>query len=260
MGKKKTKRGVVARFFLALLKIFLVLLIVTTSLSVIYRWVNPPITPLMVIRKVTISAPIEKKWVDIEQISPHFVSCAVAAEDNFFLAHRGFDFGAIQSAIDEQKRGGRQRGGSTISQQTAKNVFLWSGHSWVRKGLEVYFTFLIETFWSKERIMEVYLNVIEMGTGIYGCEAASQHYFGKSAADVSRYEAALITAIYPDPLHRNPAHPTKYLSKRGAKIAALSKKFGKISFDDATIERAQKRYEKREKQRIEKNNGKILEF
>lgn len=222
----------------------LVLFIISILMPLLYRWVNPPITPLMVIRKVSNGAPIEKEWKDLEDISPYMVNCAVAAEDNNFLGHRGFDWKAVQQAIDDKKEGKKERGASTISQQTAKNVFLTTHHSWVRKGLETYFTFLIETFWSKERIMEVYLNVIEMGDGIYGAEAAAQHYFHKEACNLSRQGAALITACYPAPLKRNPAEPTKYLKKRANKISALSKKIGKIKFDDATIEKAKKRYEK----------------
>jgi monofunctional biosynthetic peptidoglycan transglycosylase len=163
---------------------------------VLYRWVNPPITPLMVLRKIENGAPVKQQWKDIEDISPYLTNCAVAAEDNNFLGHHGFDFGAIQKAIDDREHG-RLRGASTISQQTAKNIFLWDGRSWVRKGLEVYFTFLIETFWSKERIIEIYLNKIEMGNGIYGAEAAAQCYFHKSAKNLTAYQAALIVAVFP---------------------------------------------------------------
>jgi monofunctional biosynthetic peptidoglycan transglycosylase len=175
------------------------LIVLSVLIPLLYRWINPFFTPLMLIRKITMDAPIEYKWKNLEDISPYLIDCAVASEDNNFQGHRGFDFGAIQKAIDERDRG-RFRGASTISQQTAKNVFLWTGKSWFRKGLEVYFTFLIETFWSKERIMEVYLNVIEMGKGIYGAEAATQHYFNKSAKNLTQYQAALIVAVFPNPL------------------------------------------------------------
>jgi monofunctional biosynthetic peptidoglycan transglycosylase len=168
----------------------------------------------------------------------------VAAEDNNFLTHRGFDFDAIEKAMDERKTKGRVRGASTISQQTAKNVFLWQGRTWLRKGLEAYFTFLIETFWSKERIMEVYLNVIEMGNGIYGCEAATQHYFGKHARQLTLEQSALVVASFPSPLTRNPAKPSKYLRQRAAKISALSKKIGNVKFDKTSIEKAKERKNK----------------
>lgn len=246
--KKKTgqsKQTPVRKFFRVLGKIILIIFIISILLPLAYRWVNPPFTPLMVIRKVQNGTPIEKEWRDIDQISRHMVSCAIASEDNNFLSHRGFDWRAIQRAIDEHKTRGRNRGASTISQQTAKNVFLWPGHSWIRKGAEVYFTFLIETFWSKERIMEVYLNVIEMGDGIYGAEAAAQHYFHKSAAKLNLYQSALITACYPAPLKRNPAKPSGYLCRRAGQISALTYKFGRISFDEEYIKRAKERYAKR---------------
>jgi monofunctional biosynthetic peptidoglycan transglycosylase len=227
------------------------LIVLSVLISFLYRWINPPFTPLMLSRKISIGAPIEYKWTDLEDISPHMINCAVAAEDNHFQGHDGFDFGAIQKAIDERDRG-RFRGASTISQQTAKNVFLWQGKSWLRKGLEVYFTFLIETFWSKERIMEVYLNVIEMGKGIYGTEAAARHYFKKNAENLSQYQAALIVAAFPNPLERNPAKPSRYLAQRAKTIIAVSQKIGAIKFDDASINNARKRYQKSEAKRREK--------
>ena len=248
--KKKTKnsgnqRNILRRALVWVGKVLLVLFIFSILLPLAYRWINPPVTPLMIIRKVKNDAPIEKEWKDIEEISHYMADCAVASEDNNFLAHRGFDWGAVQKAINEKKQGRRERGASTISQQTAKNVFLWDGHSWIRKGGEVYFTFLIETFWSKERIMEVYLNVIEMGNGIYGAEAAAQHYFHKSADKLTLREAALITACYPSPLKRNPANPTGYLNKRAGQISALTKKIGRIKFDEESIAKAKERYAKR---------------
>ncbi len=243
--KSKKGKGPVKRFFMMLGKVLLAVFLVSLLLPLAYRWVNPPVTPLMLIRKVKNDAPIEKEWRDISRISHYMADCAVASEDNNFLAHRGFDWGAVQKAINEKKKGKRERGASTISQQTAKNVFLWDGHSWIRKGGEVYFTFLIETFWSKERIMEVYLNVIEMGHGIYGAEAAARHYFKKSADKLSLREAALITACYPSPLKRNPAKPTTYLNKRAGQITDLTRKIGRIKYDDESIAKAKERYAKR---------------
>ena len=248
--KKKTKnsgnqKNILRRTLVLLGKVLLVLFLFSILLPLAYRWINPPVTPLMIIRKVKNDAPIEKEWKDIEEISHYMADCAVASEDNNFLAHRGFDWGAVQKAINEKKQGRRERGASTISQQTAKNVFLWDGHSWIRKGGEVYFTFLIETFWSKERIMEVYLNVIEMGNGIYGAEAAAQHYFHKSADKLTLREAALITACYPSPLKRNPARPTGYLNKRAGQISSLTRKIGRINFDEESIAKAKERYAKR---------------
>jgi monofunctional biosynthetic peptidoglycan transglycosylase len=240
--KSKKKRSFFKRIFAWMGKVILGLFIFSILIVIIYRWVNPPLTPLMLIRKVTDDAPVQQQWVEIENISPHLISCAIAAEDNHFLGHRGFDFGAIQKAIDERKTGKRKRGASGISQQTAKNVFLWSKQSWLRKGLECYFTVLIELFWSKERIMEVYLNVIEMGNGIYGCETASQIYFHKKAKNLTLRQAALITACYPNPRKWTPAKPTSYINNRASKISHLTTLIGKISFDKENLQKARKRY------------------
>lgn len=190
---------------------------------ILFRFVPVPVTPLMIIRAVNPQGTDTQKererhwqhqWVGYDEISPWMPRAVVASEDGRFYEHHGFDFKEIQNAIDEGKAGKRQRGASTISQQTAKNVFLWPGHSWVRKGLEAYFTVLIELFWSKERIMEVYLNSIEMGAGIYGVEAASQHYFGCTAKELSKPRAALIALCLPSPLKRDPAHPSSYMRRR----------------------------------------------
>ncbi|MDR2621961.1 MAG: monofunctional biosynthetic peptidoglycan transglycosylase [Dysgonamonadaceae bacterium] len=240
-----------------MLNIVITFIILSVLTPLLYRWINPPFTPLMLSRKITIGAPIKHKWVDLKDISPYLINCAVAAEDNHFLGHNGFDFGAIQKAIEERDKG-RFRGASTISQQAAKNVFLWQGKSWLRKGLEVYFTFLIETFWSKERIMEVYLNVIEMGKGIYGAEAAAQCYFKKSAENLSQYQAALIVAAFPNPLERNPAKPSRYLAQRAKSIIALSQKVGAVNFNEKSINLAREQYKKSEKKRREKSNGQLL--
>lgn len=216
----------------AIFKIFKWLLILffgSTLLAVAaYRFVPVYVTPLMIIRAVSprgSEAQQERErhwlhdWTPLEEISPWLPKAVVASEDGHFYDHNGFDFKAIREAYEEGQRGRRQRGGSTISQQTAKNVFLWPGHSWVRKGLEAYFTVLIELMWSKERIMEVYLNSIEMGAGIYGAEAAAQHYFSTSAARLSRRQAALIAVSLPSPLRFDPAHPSAYLSRRAATIS-----------------------------------------
>ena len=243
-SNKKKKDSLAKKILRWTGRIILVLFLLSLAITILYRWVNPPITPLMLIRKVSDGESIKKEWVPIENISPALIASAIAAEDNRFLGHRGFDMGAIEKAIDERKAGKRKRGASTISQQTAKNVFLWQRQSWVRKGFEVYFTVLIETFWSKERIMEVYLNVIEMGSGIYGCQAAAQTYFKKDAKKLTAREAALITACYPNPRKWNPARPTPYLEKRVTKIIRLTKLIGKISFDEENLQKAKERYNK----------------
>ena len=241
--KKKSstkKRG----FWRTLGLIILICFLLSIFFTVIFRWVNPPVTPLMVIRKVQYGYPIVKKWKDIDDISPYMVKAAIASEDCYFLGHNGFDVIALDIVMQERKNGVRKRGGSTISQQTAKNVFCWPRSSWVRKGLETYYTFLIETFWSKERIMEVYLNVIEMGPGIYGAEAAAQHYFNRSAANLSPRQAALITACYPAPLHRDPSHPSGYLSRQAGIIQGRMSRYGNPKFTDEYIAGCQKRYKK----------------
>jgi len=260
--RKKSSKKKRKSFLITILRkigiAFLVLFLLSLLLPITYRWVNPPITLLMLIRKVQDDAPIQKKWVDLEDISPNMVVCAMASEDNNFLGHRGFDWGAIQKVIDLRKDGNKKRGGSTISQQTAKNVFLWSGRSWLRKGLESYFTVLIETFWTKRRIMEVYLNVIEMGNGIYGAEKAAEIYFHTTAKKLTLRQAALITACYPDPRHRNPAKPTSYLNKRSEAISQLTKHFGKVDFSKESIKAAQERFKAREEKRRKKIDGKLL--
>lgn len=207
-------------FFLFLFSILLV---------VIYKWVPVYYTPLMFIRSAQPSAPVRKhQWVPIENISQAMVLAVVASEDNLFMTHHGFDKEQIRKAIDEAEKGGRRRGASTISQQTAKNVFLWPGKTYFRKALEAYFTLLIEFVWGKERIMEVYLNSIEMGKGIYGVEAASNAYFAKSAFRLTRSEAALIAASLPNPRKRNPAAPSPYMVKRQGEILSLMRKIDNV--------------------------------
>lgn len=202
-----------------LLKISLWFIAISITLVVLFRWVPIYITPLMVKRCIEQKMDgkemkLEKTWKPLTEISPSLQLAVVCSEDQNYLKHHGFDFGAIKKAIEHNKKSKRKRGASTISQQTAKNVFLWDGRSWIRKGFEVYFTFLIELFWSKQRIMEVYLNVIEMGDGIYGAEAASQAYFKKAAKDISKQQAATISSILPSPLKYNAKKPSSFLQDR----------------------------------------------
>lgn len=211
-------------FFQLVLKIILWFFLLSIGFTVLYRFVPVPITPLMVIR-LWEQAWDEKKemrmvkdWVAIEEVSKHVPQAVVASEDQKFLDHSGFDMEAMEKAWEGNKKGKRIKGASTITQQTAKNVFLWPNRNLVRKGLEAYFTVLIELIWSKERIMEVYLNVIEMGDGIYGIEAAAQTYFKKPAAKLNRGEAALIAAVLPNPRRWNPSRPTGYIQGRQAWI------------------------------------------
>lgn len=208
----------------------------TLFFTILYRFVPIPFTPLMLIRYTENlvdgkPARITKNWKPIEQLPDNMVLAVVAAEDNNFMNHSGFDLEAIKKARKHNLTHKRKRGASTISQQTAKNVFLWPGRTWVRKGLEVYFTVLIEVFWSKERIMEVYLNVIETGDGIYGTDAAARTYFNKPASKLSRAEAALITAALPNPRKRNPGKPSAYLNARKNLILRNMNNIGKVELD-----------------------------
>lgn len=186
-------------------------------LALIYRWVPVPVTPLMVIRYFEMEdGKIDKSWKPLSEISSNLPLAVVTSEDQKFEDHFGFDIEAIEKATkyNAKHKGKRMKGASTISQQTAKNVFLWPSRSWIRKGFEVYFTFVIEVCWSKERIMEVYLNVIEMGPGVYGAEAAAQYYFHKPADKLTREQCALIAAILPNPIRWSAAKPTPYITRK----------------------------------------------
>lgn len=201
-------------------KILVIFFILSFAMVLLYRSIPVFFTPLMAIRAVEQSLDENRKvrmvkdWVSIDHISENMAQAVIASEDQKFLEHFGFDTEAITKAIKGNKSGGSVKGGSTISNQTAKNVFLWPGRNYFRKGLEAYFTLLIEIFWSKERIIEVYLNVIETGDGIYGVEAAAQTFYKKSAGDLGRNEAAMIAAVLPNPLRWSPARPTGYIYQR----------------------------------------------
>lgn len=202
---------------------------------IIFKWVPIPVTPLMLTRMIENKfdgkeAYLNHDWEPLENISPYLQKAVIASEDGYFIEHHGFDFKAIQKAFKSNSRGKKLKGGSTISQQTAKNVFLWQGRSYVRKGLEAYFTVLIELIWGKERIMEVYLNSIEMGDGIYGAQAAAQYWYKKDAINLSRNEAAGIAAILPNPRKFSASHPSSYINKRKDKILRVMRQTGKIEY------------------------------
>lgn len=209
--------------------IFLFLFVSSLLAVVAYKYIPIYVTPLMVIRiaeQAKDGKPIKLKhqWIPLKMISQSLPQAVVASEDNLFLEHKGFDIEQIQKARKDAKRGKKLRGASTISQQTAKNVFLWPGRSYVRKGLEAYFTVLIEFVWGKERIMEVYLNSIEMGDGIYGAEAVSESHFDKRAYQLTDKEAALIAASLPNPIRFNSAKPSPYMMRRQGQIISLMAK------------------------------------
>lgn len=200
--------------------IALVLLVgVPFTLTLLLRFIPPPMTPLMAIRLVQ-GYGLEKDWRDIDAISPHLRRAVIAAEDGKFCTHWGFDWAAIDNAIDRYEDGGKVLGASTISMQTAKNVFLWPSRTFLRKGAEAYLTVYLEALWSKRRILEIYLNIAEFGPGVYGAEAASRLYFGKSALALSPREAALLAAVLPAPLDRSPAKPSAIVARRAALIDA----------------------------------------
>ena len=238
-GSQKSRglfRGGLLKLILRILKLALILFVgLSVFWVILYRFVNPPVTWLMVTRGFERKADgkdwkIDKQWIDFDDISDPMKRAAVAAEDQKFMDHFGFDFKAMEKAIEKNAHNHKLQGGSTISQQTAKNVFLWPGRSYVRKAFEAYFTVLIELFWSKKRIMEVYLNEIEMGDGIYGVEAASQAYYHKSASDLNTYQAAAIASIFPDPLKWSPTNPSDYVRHRQYLIRKNIRRLGPLDF------------------------------
>ena len=202
---------------------------------IIFKWVPIPFTPLMVTRIIEFKidgndAIYSHKWVPLEDISPNLQKAVIASEDGNFLKHNGFDFEAMQKAFKNNSKGRKLKGGSTISQQTAKNVFLWQGRSYIRKGLEAYFTVLIELIWGKERIMEVYLNSIEMGNGVYGAQEAARHWYSKTATNLTPREAAGIAAILPNPRKFKASNSSSYINRRKDKIMRVMRHVGKIEY------------------------------
>lgn len=195
------------------------------ALAALFAVVAPPVTPLMLIRGIE-GTGMDRRWVPIEAMSPDLIRAVMVAEDARFCRHHGFDWDAIGDAIDTYEEGGRLRGASTLSQQTAKNVFLWPGRNFLRKGLEAGFTVLIETLWGKRRIIEVYLNVVEWGNGLYGAEAASQRYFHHPARSLTRRQAAALAAILPNPRRFSPTDPSRYIEGR---IQTIEARMGRVA-------------------------------
>lgn len=205
-----------------MLIVLLALLIVPPLWVAIYKVVPPPLTILMIERSIQ-GKGLDHRWRPLDRIAPAMTRAVIASEDSGFCGHHGFDMHAIDAAIrHNEEKPGKIRGGSTVSQQTAKNVFLWPQRSWVRKGAEAWFTVLTEAIWGKRRIMEVYLNTVEMGPGLYGVEAAAQHYFHEPASRLSPAQADRIVAILPSPLRWSAAHPGTYVKKRTGRIGARS--------------------------------------
>jgi len=208
------------------IRIPLAIIAFTILQVLVLKWMPVYVTPLMVKRSIenidNKKYKTHHKWVSLNNISASLPRAVIASEDNLFVEHNGFDIEQIQKAKDERDRGKRKRGASTISQQTAKNVFTFCSRTWLRKGVETYYTILIEAFWSKERIMEVYLNVAEMGPGIFGAEAAANQYFKKSARKLTRSEAALIAVCLPNPRKMHPDRPSSYVFRRQKAIMELT--------------------------------------
>lgn len=219
------------KFLLVRLPLALIVLSVLNVL--ILKWVPVWVTPIMIKRVIEYRQDPDfrttKKWCRLEDISPEMKKAVIASEDNLFCKHHGFDRKAIEQAVKERKEGKRLRGGSTISQQTAKNVFTLHKRTMWRKAVESYYTVLIEMIWGKKRIMEVYLNVIETGKGVYGVQAAAQKYFGKDASGLTRREASAIAVCLPSPLKRDPSQPSEYLRNR---TSAISRLIPKISYPE----------------------------
>jgi monofunctional biosynthetic peptidoglycan transglycosylase len=208
------------RLAVGIVRVLLGLVIISFLLVLTLRWINPPTSMMMTIQRCEAVVNhrkdfrIDYRWVNWEQIAKHLPLAIIASEDQKFTNHHGFDLEAITDAVKTRMNGGRLRGASTITQQVAKNLFLWPGKSLSRKGIEAYFTALIEIFWSKRRVLEVYMNIAEFGDGIFGVEAACQRYFGKPAGNIHLWEAARLAAVLPGPKTMNPKHPSAYVYKR----------------------------------------------
>lgn len=220
------------RIFRFLFKLFLGLFLFSIFMVLVYKWLPVPFTPLMVIRSFEHQEEqVHHEWVPIESISRHLQLAVITSEDQNFVKHHGFDFEAIKKAMADNRSGRKIRGASTISQQTAKNVFLWPDRTWLRKGLEAYFTFLIELLWSKERILEVYLNSIEMGKGVFGAQAAAEHWFGKNAGQLSAYESAAIAAVLPNPREYRANPASSFIQRRKNWIVQQMHYYGKFELN-----------------------------
>jgi len=226
------------RFVRVVAWIALVGLTVTVAPVVALRWIDPPTSAFMLERRIEGLAnparrvPVTYQWTDWEAVSPNARLAMVAAEDQKFLDHEGFDFESIEKAVELNKRRGRSRGASTISQQVAKNLFLWPGKNYLRKGLEAGYTILIEALWPKRRILEVYLNIAEFGDGTYGVEAASRRFFHKPSSRLTRYEGALLAAVLPNPKRMRADRPTRYVERRAWWIERQMMRLGYRHLDE----------------------------
>ena len=229
------RRSLAARTLRLLVFALMVWVLLTVCTVLALRWIDPPTSAFMVRDRLVAAGKSDKsyvfrhRWVDWQQISPQMKIAVIAAEDQTFPDHNGFDLKSINQALDDRERGRRVRGASTISQQVAKNLFLWPGQNWLRKGLEAYFTLLIETLWPKPRILEVYLNIAEFGKGVFGCGAASEVFFRKPAARLTAYEAALLAAVLPNPKRLRANAPSRYVKSRQQWIVSQMRGLGGVT-------------------------------
>jgi monofunctional biosynthetic peptidoglycan transglycosylase len=232
----KRRRGIGGRILRGVLLAAAAWAAITVVVVIAFRWIDPPFTTFMMSDRIgalfsrEMGYDFSHDWVDWPQISKHAAVAVIAAEDQQFPHHRGFDFKQIDKALQDRERGRRVRGASTISQQVAKNIFLWPGQSWFRKGLEAGITVLIEACWSKQRILEVYLNIAEFGRGTYGVQAASRRFLHKDAARLTRAEAALLAAVLPAPTRFKVDAPSRYVKKRQAWIQRQMNSLGGTSY------------------------------
>ena len=233
--KTPAKSSLKTKVWIFIKKSVLYFFAISIALVIVFKWIPVPLTPLMITRcfeqkLAGKNLRLSHTWVALEDISPNLQKAVISSEDGTFLDHNGFDFTAMQKAFKGNIKGKKLKGGSTISQQTAKNVFLWQGRSYIRKALEAYFTVLIEFVWGKERIMEVYLNSIEMGDGIYGAQAAAKHWYSKDADQLTAQQAAGIAAILPNPRKFKASDSSQYINNRKSKISRLIRYVGKLDY------------------------------
>ncbi|MCW8126608.1 monofunctional biosynthetic peptidoglycan transglycosylase [Microbulbifer halophilus] len=221
-----------SRFLKRILKACLwlgILLAATTALLVLaLRWVDPPSSMVILAWQQQNDRQAQCDWQPLEKISPHLQMAVIAAEDQKFPRHHGFDFASLKKALEENRK--RPRGASTITQQTAKNLFLWNGRSYLRKGLEAWFTLLMELLWPKERILEIYLNIAEFGEGVYGAQAAAKNFFGIHAIHIDRWQAGLMAAVLPNPRRMSARAPSRYVRSRAADIDRQVRQLGRSSY------------------------------
>ncbi len=224
------------KFFKILIRCLFAIFVLSIVLVLGLRWINPPTSAVMIETRITRllggdkKKPIRYRWIDLKSISPYLPIAVVAAEDQKFPSHWGFDTGSIVKAIESHERGHRLRGASTITQQVAKNLFLWSGRSYIRKGIEAYFTVLLEIFWSKRRILEVYLNIAQFGDGVFGARTASEILLKKSPSRLTREDAALLAAVLPNPIEYKVTRPSRYVIARRRWIKLQAEHLGGTSY------------------------------